>query len=115
MEKEMKGIEKLYEGHFNNTKLKNIEGNLVIIFSADWCPYCVSFFNNWEEYSKVEKAYIADITDVDSALWDSFDINVVPTMAVFTNGQLVRRWDGIIGRGLTIDQIEDVNSFCSNF
>ena len=111
----MKDIVKLYDHNFEGPRWKNIEETSVVIFSADWCPYCVSFFNNWREYSKVEKAYIADITDVDSALWDSFDINVVPSMAVFTNEQLVRRWDGVIGQGLTIDQIEDVNSFCSNF
>ena len=111
----MKDLPRLNDSNFDNLKIKEHKGKSVIFFSADWCPYCVSFFNNWKEYSKVEKAYIADITDIDSALWDSFDINVVPSMAVFTNGQLVRRWDGIIGQGLTIDQIEDVNSFCSKF
>ena len=58
-------------------------------------------------------AFIADIPDVDSKLWDSFDINVVPTMAIFKDGKLKKKWDGILGRGLTINQIEDANSFFS--
>jgi len=115
MEKKMKDILKIYENHFDNTKIKDSEGKLVVIFSADWCPYCVSFFNNWREYSKVGKTNIADITNVDSALWDSFDINVVPTMAIFKDGKLMKRWDGIIGQGLTINQIEDLNSFYPEF
>ena len=72
------------------------------------------FFNNWKDYGNIESTFIADITDVDSKLWDSFDINVVPTMAVFRNGALVKRWNGILGQGLTINQIEEANSFFSN-
>ena len=83
----------------------------MVIFSADWCPYCVSFFNNWAEYSKVSDVFIADITDVESRLWDDFKINVVPTMAIFEDGILTKRWDGQLQRGLTINQIESVNEF----
>ncbi len=63
---------------------------------------------------RVDEVYIADITDVDSELWDSFGIEVVPTMAVFENGVLVKRWDGQLQKGLTIDQIESVNHFLDN-
>ena len=83
----------------------------MVIFSADWCPYCVSFFNHWAEYSKVSDVFIADITDVESRLWDDFKINVVPTMAIFEDGILTKRWDGQLQRGLTINQIESVNEF----
>ena len=51
---------------------------------------------------------------MDSELWDSFGIEVVPTMAVFENGVLVKRWDGQLQKGLTIDQIESVNHFLDN-
>ena len=74
----------------------------------------MSFFNNWKDYGAIESTFIADITDVDSKLWDSFDINVVPTMAVFKNGKLEKRWNGILGQGLNINQIEEANSFFSN-
>ena len=73
----------------------------------------MSFFNNWKEYGEIESAFVADITDVNSELWDSFDVNVVPTMAIFKEGKLENWWDGVLGRGLTINQIEDANSFFS--
>ena len=57
--------------------------------------------------------FVADITDVNSELWDSFDVNIVPTMAIFKEGRLEKRWDGVLGRGLTINPIEDANSFFS--
>ena len=48
---------------------------------------------------------------MESKLWDVFNINVVPTMSVFENGVLKKRWDGQLQRGLTIDQIESVNEY----
>ena len=111
MEEEVKSFTRINQDNFDLDVLQNHKGKTVVIFSADWCPYCVSFFNNWSEYGRVEDVCIADITDVESELWDSFDIEVVPTMAVFENGILVKRWDGQLQRGLTIDQIESLNDY----
>jgi hypothetical protein len=36
-------------------------------------------------------------------------------MAIFIDGKLEKRWNGLLGRGLTINQIEDVNLFFSKF
>jgi len=102
-------LPRLYDSNFINLKINEHKGKSIVIFSADWCPYCLSFFNNWEEYGNIESVFIADITDVDSGLWDTFDINVVPTMAIFKEGNLEKRWDGILGQGITINQIEDAN------
>jgi len=109
----MKDLEKLTEQNFVDLQISEHNGKSLIVFSADWCPYCISFFNNLKEYSKITSILIADITDVESKLWDDFDLNVVPTMAIFDNGNLVKRWDGIIGQGLTINHIEEANSFFS--
>ena len=110
MGKEVKLIPRISQNDFDYNILTEHKGKSVVIFSADWCPYCVSFFNNWVEYSQVSDVFIADITDVESRLWDDFNINVVPTMAIFENGILTKRWDGQLQRGLTIDQIESVNA-----
>lgn len=107
----MKLIQRIDQDNFDSDKLIDYKGRLVAIFSADWCPYCISFFNNWKEYSKINNVLIADITDVESRLWDDFSIEVVPTMIAFDNGMPIKRWDGQLQRGLTIDQIESVNSF----
>ena len=109
----MKDLPRLYDSNFDNLNIRSHKDKSIVFFSADWCPYCVSFFNNWNEYGGIDSAFIADITDADSALWDSFDVDVVPTMAIFKNGKLEKRWDGALGRGLTINQIEDANSFFS--
>ena len=98
----MKNFEKLTEDNFLNLKIEEHSGKSLIVFSADWCPYCITFFNNLKEYGKIE-----------SKLWNSFDLDVIPTMAIFEGGNLVKRWDGIIGQGLTINDIEDANSFFS--
>jgi thiol-disulfide isomerase/thioredoxin len=109
----MKNFEKLTEENFLNLKIKEHRGKSLIVFSADWCPYCITFFNNLKEYGMIESVFIADITDVESKLWNAFDLDVIPTMAIFEGGNLVKRWDGIIGQGLTINDIEDANSFFS--
>ena len=109
----MKNFERLTEKDFINLQIRKHDGKSLIVFSADWCPYCISFFNNLKEYTKIDSILIADITDVESKLWDDFDLNVVPTMAIFDKGTLVKRWDGIIGQGLTINHIEESNSFFS--
>ena len=111
MGKEVDIIPKISQDDFEIDKLIGHDGKSVVIFSADWCPYCVSFFNNWKYYSDVPDVLIADITDVESSLWDVFNISVVPTMVVFENGILKKRWDGQLQRGLTIDQIESVNEY----
>ncbi len=109
----MKNLEKLTDKNFLNLKIKEHTGKSLIVFSADWCPFCITFFNNLKEYGNIESTFIADITDVESKLWNSFDLDVIPTMAIFKEGNLVKRWDGIIGQGLTINHIEDANLFFS--
>ena len=111
MGKKVKSIPKINQDDFESEKLVNHKGKSVVIFSADWCPYCISFFNNWSDYSEVSDVFIADITDVESELWDAFNITVVPTMAVFEDGLMKKRWNGQLQRGLTIDQIESVNEY----
>ena len=109
----MKDLPRLTDENFDELRLVDHVGQSVIIFSADWCPYCISFFNNWKEYSRVHSVMIADLTSVGSRLWDDFELKVVPSMAIFEDGMMQKRWDGALERGLTIDQIKDVNSYFS--
>ena len=46
MGKEVNLIPKIDQDDFKFEKLIEHHGKSVVIFSADWCPYCVSFFNN---------------------------------------------------------------------
>ena len=114
MDEEVNSIPRINQDNFDSNILINHKGRTVVIFSADWCPYCISFFNNWSEYGKADDVCVVDITDVDSDLWDSFNIEVVPTMFVFEDGISVKRWNGQLQRGLTIDQINSVNDYLTN-
>ena len=46
MGKEVKSIPRISQVDFDFNKFTEHKGKSVVIFSADWCPYCVSFFNN---------------------------------------------------------------------
>ena len=52
----------------------------------------------------------ADLSDDDNALWKTFDIEVVPTIIVFKDGNPIFRIDGILDRGLSQKAIEDTVS-----
>ena len=77
-------------------------GVWIVAFIADWCPFCQSFL---PQFSTLEaetgfRAAIGDLTSEESPHWDDFRIEVVPTVAVFRDGRVVFRVDGILGTGL---------------
>ena len=43
---------------------------------------------------------MGDVTDEESALWDDFELKVVPTIVLFRDGKAVWRRDGIRHVGL---------------
>lgn len=43
---------------------------------------------------------IADVTDLESPLWERFGLEVVPTLAAFRDGEVVLREDGRLGLGI---------------
>ena len=49
----MKDLTRLYDDNFDVQNIKQHKNKSIVFFSADWCPYCVSFFNNWNEYGKI--------------------------------------------------------------
>ena len=78
-------------------------GRWVVAFVADWCPFCRSFLPRFEQYSAGHAGAFAvgDVTDLDSPLWESLELEVVPTVIGFEGGELAWRIDGGLGRGLT--------------
>lgn len=40
------------------------------------------------------------LDDYSNPLWEDYDVEVVPTIALFQDGQLIERQDGILGYGL---------------
>ena len=80
----------------------------VVMFGATWCPFCRRFKAEFEKLAGSRPwRFAAVYLDEDSnPLWDDFALEVVPTLALFRNGELVDRLDGVLGYGIDRGMIE---------
>ena len=107
-------MEHITAEEFDLKILSNGEKKLVI-FYADWCPYCTNFKPTFEEINsdKIEKK-ASLVNEDDNPLWERFDIQSVPTIIAFQNGKIIARRDSKEGIGLTRSDMEaivrDLNS-----
>jgi thioredoxin 1 len=94
-------MERLGERDFEEARLRR-PGEWAVAFLADWCPFCRAFRPEFEAFAPhwAGSSAVADVTDLDSPLWDRFDLEVIPTVVVFRDGTLVARADGRAGEGL---------------
>ena len=74
----------------------------IVLFRADWCPFCRKFKPVFDSYEGRTKARMAEavVNEDENPLWDRFNIQVIPTMIAFKDGKVTARTDGIAGRGL---------------
>lgn len=74
-----------------------------MLFLTEWCPFCRKFYPEFETALNSKGIHWAevDISDDEDLLWETFDINVVPTIIIFKDGQPIFRIDGVLGRGLS--------------
>lgn len=84
------------------------EGTWVVAFLADWCPFCERFLPSFLslEGNAGFRIAVADVSDVESPLWDELAISVVPTLIAFDDGRPIHREDGLLGRGLPAGALE---------
>ncbi len=75
---------------------------IVALFWATWCPFCRKFKPEFDKLAAQKAWRFASVylDDVSNPLWDDYEVEVVPTLAVFRDGRLVDRQDGILGYGL---------------
>lgn len=73
-----------------------------VLFWATWCPFCRRFKPEFDRLASGLPIRTATVylDDESNPLWDDYDVRVVPTIALFRNGELVDREDGILGYGL---------------
>ncbi len=94
---------------FERKRLKR-SGTLTVLFAAEWCPFCRRFSSIFDSVlsEKGMARGMADLSDLENPLWEEFDIDVVPTVMIFKEGELVYRKDGTLGRGLPDNAMDEV-------
>ncbi len=92
---EGRGLEVLLTKDFDGGKLKR-RGTYAVCFAATWCPPTNRFVPTFIALNGKIPAQVAlaDITDMEDPLWDTFHIDITPTMIVFKDGAEVGRFDG---------------------
>jgi thioredoxin 1 len=81
----------------------------VVMFWATWCPFCRRFKQEFERLATSQPWRFAAVylDDEENPLWEDYAVGVVPTLALFRDGKLVERLDGILGYGIDSQMIED--------
>lgn len=74
----------------------------VALFWATWCPFCRKFKPEFDRLAAEKPWRFASVylDDYENPLWDDYAVDVVPTLAMFRQGKVVERVDGILGYGL---------------
>ncbi len=74
----------------------------VALFWATWCPFCRKYKPEFDRLAAQRPWRFASVylDDESNPLWDTYAVEVVPTLALFRNGKLVDRQDGILGYGI---------------
>lgn len=79
------------------TKLENSNKNQMVIFYADWCPYCqsnVPFIKSTLEKNNFDEALFVNISDEKLDVWaedgnTEWAIELVPTVRVYNNKKFI--------------------------
>lgn len=108
----------LYKGE-DIRQITGVSGRkLILVFTADWCPYSRSMRQSLEELAKEEKGNI-QVVDVDadeySELAKSFGLQKVPTMRLYTEGIEVRVFEGFYDTQTLKEMLHQVFSAYDNF
>lgn len=82
----------------------------LVLFYADWCPFCAKFKPIFESYDGKLSYKIAGakVNEDENPLWDMFKIESIPTMIAFNNGEIVTRRNAKRGVGLLKDDMESI-------
>ena len=86
----------------------------LVLFYADWCPFCQRFtpiFQSAVTESNAiigYKTYGAKLNEDANPLWDRFSINAVPTIIAFERGVIVSRRNAKMGTGLNKPDLDSI-------
>jgi thioredoxin 1 len=101
-------MEHITPEEFDEKVLKNNKKTLVL-FYASWCPYCANFKPTFEltKTDSINKIGIL-IDEDENPLWDRFNIQAVPTIIAFENGNIIARRDAKKHIGLTKSDMDSL-------
>lgn len=93
--------------------LLSLGEKVLVMFYADWCPFCQRFRPIFESATKSKsttslKMYGAKLNDDDNPLWERFSINAVPTIIAFDKGNIISRRDAKMGAGLNDSDLDSI-------
>lgn len=75
-----------------------------VLFIEPWCPFCHQFLPEFIEFAGEEngrfRCLAVRLEDGDDPLYETFAIEVVPTVILFDGTVPVSRLDGVLGVGL---------------
>ena len=86
----------------------------LVMFYADWCPFCQRFKPVFESATITRSAnnsykfYESKVNDDDNPLWDRFSISAVPTLIAFDKGKIISRRDAKMGVGLNESDLDSM-------
>jgi thioredoxin 1 len=74
------------------------------VFFASWCPYCRNFLATVDKtLGNYGFEYILHVSldDYDNPMWDTYNVDAVPTLIYFEKGTISKRLDARSGEGLS--------------
>lgn len=90
---------------------ETLSGRTLAMFYMDTCPYCREFMETFRgaESEHADTRFITvDLSDMENPLWDTFSVDTVPTLVLFESGRPIARKDGVRGKGLTPEDLQDI-------
>ena len=94
---------------FEGTRLRDSR-NILAVFYATWCPFCRRFLNLFETAMADKTDPLGarvDISDDENPLWETFGLEIVPSLIGFRDGVSIVRKNGSAGVGLDMLELED--------
>jgi len=81
----------------------------VVMFWATWCPFSRRFNAEFEKLAASRPWRFAAVylDDEENPLWEEYAVEVVPTLALFREGKVADRLDGILGYGIDNRMVEE--------
>lgn len=84
---------------------------VIVLIYATWCPYCRAFLPVFQKYTQGRDGFLL-IEDDRWVIADQYEVEVVPTALYFENGKVMKRLDGVLGKGLNEKDLAEFIKNC---